>query len=78
MFLNEFRLVEGCGNHNEKCWEVQRKYKYLNNNGDWIYTWALVFHSVNKKMCEEILKKYNNKPPKDYRIDFEDSLKYFN
>ena len=78
MFLNEFRFVKAYGNYNEKCWEVQRKYKYLNNNGDWIYAWSLVFHSVNKKLCEEVLKEYNNNPPKDYKINFEDSLKYFN
>lgn len=77
MLLNEFRIIEGYGNHNEKRWEVQRKYKYLNNNNDWIYTWALVFHSVNKKLCEEVLKKYNDNPSKDYRIDFSDAINYF-
>lgn len=78
MVLNEFRLIKGYGNHNEKRWEVQRKYKYLNNNGDWIYSWALIFYSVNKNLCEEVLKKYNNNSTKDYKIDFEDAINNFN
>lgn len=78
MFLNEFRLVEDYGNHNEKRWEVQRKYKYLDCKGGIVYDWSLVFHSVDKKACEKVLEKCKNTPPKDYRIDFENSLKYFN
>jgi hypothetical protein len=49
MFLNEFRLVEDYGNHNEKRWEVQRKYKYLDCKGEIVYSWSLIFHSVDKK-----------------------------
>ena len=77
MFLNEFRLVEGYGNHNEKRWEVQRKYKYLDCKGEIVYSWSLVFHSADKKLCEEVLEKCKNNLIKDYKIDFEDSLKYF-
>lgn len=78
MFQNEFRLVESYGSHNEKRWEVQRKYKYLDCKGEVIYAWSLVFHSADKKACEKVLKKCKNTPSKDYKIDFEDSLKYFN
>lgn len=78
MFLNEFRLIEGYGNYNEKCWEVQRKYKYLNCKGEIVCNWNLVFHSADKKLCEEVLKKCKNNLIKDYKIDFEDALKYFN
>lgn len=78
MFLNEFRLAGGYGSHNEKRWEVQRKYKYLDCKGEIVYAWSLIFYSVDKEACEKILEKRKNTPPKDYRIDFEDSLKYFN
>lgn len=37
MFLKEFRIVEGYGNHNEKRWKVQRKYNYYNSNGELVY-----------------------------------------
>lgn len=37
MFLSEFRLAEGYGSHNEKRWEVQRKYKYLDCKGEITY-----------------------------------------
>lgn len=76
--LNEFRIIEGYGSHNEKRWEVQRKYKYLNCKGEIVYAWNLVFYSANKELCEKVLEKYKNSPPKEYKIDFEDSLKYFN
>lgn len=78
MFLNEFRLAEGYGSHNEKRWEVQRKYKYLNCKGEVVYDWSLVFHNTDKKACEKVLEKCKNIPSKDYRIDFKDTLKYFN
>ena len=75
---NEFRFVEGYGNHNEKRWEVQRKYKYLNCKGEIVYTWSLVFHSIDKEACEKVLEKCKNIPPKDYKIDFEDTVNNFN
>ena len=75
---DEFRLVEGYGNHNEKRWEVQRKYNYCNSKGELVYDWSLVFHSVNKEWCEEVLEKYRNSPYKNHKIDFADTLKYFN
>lgn len=78
MFLNEFRLVEGYGNHNEKRWEVQRKYSYYNSKGELVYGWSLTFHNTNKKWCEEVLEKYKNSPFKDRKFDFADALKYFN
>ena len=78
MLLDEFRLIEKYGQINEKRYEVQRKYKYLDNNGDWVYDWSLVFHSVNKEWCEEVLEKYRNSPYKNHKIDFADTLKYFN
>ncbi len=78
MFLNEFRLVEGYGNHNEKRWEVQRKYSYYNSNGELVYDWSIIFHSINKEWCEEVLEEYESYLPKNYKIDFEDTINYFN
>ena len=77
LFLNEIRLVEGYGNYNEKRWEVQRKYRYLDCKGEIVYAWSLVFHSNDKEASEKVLEKYKNTPLKDYKIDFEDTIKYF-
>lgn len=76
VLFDEFRLVEGYGNYNEKRWEVQRKYSYYNSNGELIYDWSLVFHSINKKWCEEVMEEYRNY--KEHKIDFVDTLKFFN
>lgn len=64
---NEYRIAEGYGNYFNKRWEVQKKYFYY-ENGKKIEAWGMVFHSANKKDCEEVLKKYQNEKKKDYRI----------
>lgn len=65
----EYRIVEGIGQYFNKRWEVQEKYSYY-ENGEKIISWHTVFHSKDKKLCEEVLQKYKTMPQKDYRMPF--------
>lgn len=47
MDLKQYRMVEGIGSHWNKRWEIQEKYKYF-ENGEWVYSWHLVFWSSDK------------------------------
>lgn len=55
--LRQYRMVEGIGSHWNKRWEIQEKYKYF-ENGEWVYSWYLVFWSSDKARCEEVFEKY--------------------
>ena len=65
----EYRIVEGIGQYFNKRWEVQEKYSYYENHEKSI-SWHTVFHSMDKKRCEEVLQKYKTMPQKDYRMPF--------
>ena len=65
----EYRLIEGIGQYWNKRWEVQEKYSYYEGDKK-VEAWHTVFHSVNKKLCEETLKRYQTEPQKDYRVPF--------
>ena len=53
MDLKEYRMVEGIGNHWNRRWEIQEKYKYF-ENGEWIEAWHMIFWSSDKARCEEV------------------------
>lgn len=55
--LRQYRMVEGIGSHWNKRWVIQEKYKYY-ENGEWVYSWYLVFWSSDKVKCEEVFEKY--------------------
>lgn len=55
--LRQYRMVEGIGSYWNKRWEIQEKYKYY-ENGEWVYSWYLVFWSSDKARCEEVFEKY--------------------
>ena len=55
--LRQYRMVEGIGSHWNKRWEIQEKYEYF-ENGEWVYSWYLVFWSSDKTRCEEVFEKY--------------------
>ena len=65
----EYRLVEGIGQYWNKRWEVQEKYSYYEGE-EKVIAWHTVFHSVDKKLCEKTLKKYQTGAQKDYRVPF--------
>lgn len=67
--MKEYRLIEGIGQHWNKRWEIQEKYSYY-ENGKKVIAWHTVFHSTDKKRAEEVLKKYQTEPQKDYKHDF--------
>jgi len=55
----KYRLVFGIGQHMNSRYEIQERYKYYEND-NWIYSWYLIFHSVELKNCIEIWnKRYN-------------------
>lgn len=55
--MKEYRIVEGIGQYWNRRWEVQEKYHYY-ENGKLITLWHMVFHSKDRKSCEDVLKKY--------------------
>lgn len=67
MESKKYRVVEGYGTYFNKRWEVQEQYFYY-ENGEKVTSWHTVFHSKDKKMCDNVMKKYSEKPKKDYRI----------
>ena len=67
--LKEYRIKEGFGQHWNKRWEVQEKYFYY-ENGERITSWHTVFTSTDKNRCEEVMKRYQTEPRKDYRMPF--------
>lgn len=62
----EYRIREGIGQYWNKRWEVQEKYSYY-ENGEFVTSWHTVFVSADKKNCEEVLKRYQTEPRKNYR-----------
>ena len=65
----EYRIKEGIGQYWNKRWEVQEKYSYY-ENGKRVISWHTVFTSTDKKCCEEVMKRYQTEPRKDYRMPF--------
>lgn len=63
--MKEYRLIEGFGQHWNKRFEVQEKY-YRYEGEKRIKSWHIVFHCANKKRAEEVLKKYQTEPQKNY------------
>ena len=70
---NEYRIIEGYGNHMEKRFEVQEKYTYY-DNGEWIDSWHMVFHSTNVNDCIAVRDEYMKNPPKKWGISLEEAL----
>lgn len=55
----KYRLVSGIGQYMNNRYEIQERYKYY-ENCNWIYSWHVIFHSVELKNCIEIWdKRYN-------------------
>lgn len=71
MLLNKYKLVEGIGQYWNRRYEVQEKYSYY-ENGKKVTAWHTVFHSSDKKKCEEALKKYEVFPQKNHKMPFID------
>lgn len=65
----EYRIKEGIGQNWNKRWEVQEKYSYY-ENGKRVISWHTVFTSTDKNSCEEVMKRYQTEPRKDYRMPF--------
>lgn len=57
MDLKEYRMVEGIGNHWNRRWEIQEKYKYF-ENGEWIEAWYMIFWSSDKVRCGEMFDEF--------------------
>lgn len=75
----EYRIKEEIGQYWNKRWEVQEKYSYY-ENGELVTSWHMVYHSKDRESCEEVLKKYQTMPQKNYRYshptDIDDSLPF--
>ena len=65
----EYRIKEGIGQYWNKRWEVQEKYFYY-ENGERVTSWHTVFHDRYKNRCEEVMKRYQTEPRKDYKMPF--------
>ena len=65
----EYRIKEGIGQYWNKRWEVQEKYFYY-ENGERVTSWHTVFHDRDKNRCEEVMKRYQTEPRKDYKMPF--------
>ena len=63
----EYRIKEGIGQYWNKRWEVQEKYFYY-ENGERVILWHTVFTSTDKNRCEEVMKRYQTEPRKDYKM----------
>ena len=63
----EYRIKEGIGQYWNKRFEVQEKYSYYENGKRYI-SWHTVFTSTDKNRCEEIMKRYQTEPRKDYKM----------
>lgn len=68
--MREYRIIETYGHHNNKRWELQRKYCYY-ENGKKIESWKLVFCCGDKNKCLEALERHKNTPSKNYRVPAE-------
>lgn len=67
--MKKYRLIEGIGQYWNKRWEVQEQYSYYEGE-EKIVAWHTVFHSADKTLCENVLKRYKTEPRKNYRIPF--------
>ena len=63
----EYRIKEGIGQYWNKRWEVQEKYSYY-ENGKRVISWHTVFTSTDKNRCEDVMKRYQTEPRKDYSM----------
>lgn len=63
----EYIIKEGIGQYWNKRFEVQEKYSYY-ENGKYVISWHTVFTSTDKKRCEEVMKRYQTEPRKEYRM----------
>ena len=54
-----FRLIEGIGQHMNKRYEVQKRYRYYEND-KWIYSWSLEFHSTDLDNCIKAYERREN------------------
>lgn len=61
--LRKYRMVEGIGSHWNKRWEIQEKYKYF-ENGEWVYSWHLVFWSSEKRDAKKCLRNIKRRKMK--------------
>lgn len=68
--MNEYRIIENYGRYFNKRYEVQEKYSYINENGEKIEAWHMVYHSTDKNKCIETMEKYKARPKKD-RVSFD-------
>ena len=65
----EYRIKEGIGQYWNKRWEVQEKYSYYENE-ERVISWHTVFTSTDKNHCEDVMKRYQTEPRKDYKMPF--------
>lgn len=73
----EFRLVKAYGRFNER-WEIQEKYTYY-ENGIKVEAWGLVYHSMSKDSCEDVLNRFQTQPPrKNFRLTVEEAIAAWN
>lgn len=58
-----YRIKKTIGPYWNRRWEVQEQYTYY-ENGELITSWYEIFHSSDRKMCEEVMKKRISEFPK--------------
>ena len=54
--MSEYRIKETIGSYFNRRFEVQKKYTYY-ENGEMKEGWLEVFHSPDRKRCEEVLAR---------------------
>lgn len=54
--MSEYRIKETIGSYFNRRFEVQNKYTYY-ENGEMKDGWIEVFHSPDRKRCEEVLAR---------------------
>lgn len=54
--MSEYRIKETMGSYFNRRFEVQKQYTYY-ENGEMKEGWLEVFHSPDKKRCEEVLAR---------------------
>ena len=62
----KYRIKEAIGPYWNKRWEVQEQYTYY-ENGELITAWHDIFHSSDRKMCEDVMERRISEPPKPIR-----------
>ena len=54
--MSEYRIKETIGGYFNRRFDVQKKYTYY-ENGEMKEGWLEVFHSPDRKRCEEVLAR---------------------